>query len=59
MVSATALTAPGPAVILTSDPDDIAMLCGPGVTVWKGPGAQAPVATRRFGSLDHWDQEPG
>lgn len=35
MVSATALTAPGPAVILTSDPDDIAMLCGPGVTVVK------------------------
>lgn len=35
MLSATALAAPGPTIILTSDPDDLISLCGPGVTVIK------------------------
>ncbi|MCF6468813.1 PIN domain-containing protein [Nonomuraea sp. MG754425] len=35
MLSATALAAPGPATILTSDPEDLAALCGPRVTVIK------------------------
>ncbi|WP_326819779.1 type II toxin-antitoxin system VapC family toxin [Streptosporangium sp. NBC_01756] len=35
MLSATALAAPGPATILTSDPDDLAALCGARVTVIK------------------------
>jgi predicted nucleic acid-binding protein len=35
MLSATALTAPGPVTVLTSDPDDIAALCGRRVTVIK------------------------
>jgi predicted nucleic acid-binding protein len=42
MLSATALAAPGPVTVLTSDPEDIATLCGPNVTVIKvlpgGPG---------------------
>jgi len=42
MLSATALAAPGPVTILTSDPEDIATLCGRNVTVIKvlrdGPG---------------------
>jgi predicted nucleic acid-binding protein len=33
MVSATAREAPGPTVVLTSDPKDIARLCGDRVTV--------------------------
>ncbi|MEV7288718.1 DNA-binding protein [Streptomyces sp. NPDC093252] len=35
MLSATALTAPGPATILTSDPDDLTTLCGGHATVIK------------------------
>ncbi|MFI9381056.1 PIN domain-containing protein [Kutzneria sp. NPDC052558] len=35
MLAATALAARGPTTILTSDPDDIAMLCGHLVTVVK------------------------
>jgi predicted nucleic acid-binding protein len=35
MLAATALSAPGPTTVLTSDPDDIAMLCGHRVTVVK------------------------
>ncbi|WP_308165415.1 type II toxin-antitoxin system VapC family toxin [Nocardia noduli] len=35
MVSATALAAPGPTTVLTSDPDDIAALCGRRVAVVK------------------------
>jgi predicted nucleic acid-binding protein len=42
MLSATALGAPGPVTVLTSDPEDIATLCGQNVTVIKvlydGPG---------------------
>jgi predicted nucleic acid-binding protein len=42
MLSATALAAPGPVTVLTSDPEDIATLCGGNVTVIKvlrdGPG---------------------
>ena len=34
-LSATALAAPGPVTILTSDPEDIATLCGRNVTVIK------------------------
>ncbi|GAA2308031.1 hypothetical protein GCM10010149_67590 [Nonomuraea roseoviolacea subsp. roseoviolacea] len=35
MLSATALAAPSPVTVLTSDPDDLAGLCGPRVTVIK------------------------
>ncbi|WP_406318930.1 DNA-binding protein [Streptosporangium sp. NBC_01639] len=35
MLSATALAAPGPVTVLTSDPDDLAALCGARVTVIK------------------------
>jgi predicted nucleic acid-binding protein len=35
MLSATALAAPGPVTVLTSDPEDIAALCGRDVTVIK------------------------
>jgi predicted nucleic acid-binding protein len=35
MLSATALAAPGPVTVLTSDPKDIATLCGRNVTVIK------------------------
>lgn len=35
MLAATALAARGPTTVLTSDPDDIAMLCGHRVTVVK------------------------
>ncbi|WP_019887984.1 PIN domain-containing protein [Streptomyces purpureus] len=35
MLCATALAAPGPATVLTSDPEDIAALCGDRVTVVK------------------------
>jgi predicted nucleic acid-binding protein len=44
MLSATALAAPGPVTVLTSDPEDIATLCGRNVTIIKilrdGPGAK-------------------
>jgi predicted nucleic acid-binding protein len=44
MLSATALAAPGPVTVLTSDPEDIATLCGRNVTVIKvlsdRPGAK-------------------
>ncbi|MGW4634953.1 PIN domain-containing protein [Nocardia sp. NPDC004415] len=33
MLSATALAAPGPTTVLTSDPDDLTALCGPRVAV--------------------------
>ncbi len=43
MLSATALAAAGPVTVLTSDPEDIATLCGRNVTVIKvlrdGPGS--------------------
>ncbi|WP_406725511.1 PIN domain-containing protein [Streptomyces sp. GD-15H] len=35
MLSATALTAPGPVSVLTSDPEDLTALCGGQVTVIK------------------------
>ncbi|MEU6346419.1 PIN domain-containing protein [Streptomyces sp. NPDC046977] len=35
MLGATALAAPGPVTILTSDPEDLAALCGGRVTVLK------------------------
>ena len=35
MLAATALSVPGPTTVLTSDPEDIAMLCGSRVTVVK------------------------
>ncbi|MEU8244619.1 PIN domain-containing protein [Nonomuraea sp. NPDC048916] len=35
MLSATALAAPGPVTVLTSDPEDLAALCGGRVTVIK------------------------
>ncbi|WP_416968484.1 PIN domain-containing protein [Streptomyces sp. 4F14] len=35
MLAATALAAPGPVTILTSDPEDLAALCGGRVTVIK------------------------
>ncbi|GAA5081886.1 PIN domain-containing protein [Streptomyces similanensis] len=35
MLSATALAAPGPATILTSDPEDLTTLCGERATVIK------------------------
>ncbi|MFI0240162.1 type II toxin-antitoxin system VapC family toxin [Streptomyces sp. NPDC016845] len=35
MLGATSLAAPGPVTILTSDPEDLATLCGPRVTVIK------------------------
>ncbi|WP_431968154.1 type II toxin-antitoxin system VapC family toxin [Nocardia sp. bgisy134] len=35
MLCATALSAPGPTTILTSDPDDLTALCGAKVTVMK------------------------
>ena len=44
MLSATALAAAGPVTVLTSDPEDIATLCGRDVTVIKvlrdGPGVR-------------------
>jgi predicted nucleic acid-binding protein len=54
MLSATALAAPGPVTVLTSDPEDIATLCGRNVTVIKvlcdGPGAKGAGRARRSGS---------
>ena len=35
MVAATALAAPAPRILLTSDPEDLAMLCGKNVRVVK------------------------
>lgn len=35
IVAATALTSLAPATILTSDPEDLLTLCGPGVSVVK------------------------
>ncbi|RLU94677.1 DNA-binding protein [Streptomyces griseocarneus] len=35
MLCATALVAPGPVTVLTSDPEDVTMLCGARVTVIK------------------------
>ncbi|MGV9416361.1 PIN domain-containing protein [Streptomyces sp. NPDC003674] len=35
MLAATALTAPGPVTVLTSDPEDLTVLCGGRVTVIK------------------------
>ena len=54
MLSATALAAPGPVTVLTSDPEDIAALCGRTVTVIKvlrgGPGnlTRGLTNSRRF-----------
>jgi predicted nucleic acid-binding protein len=56
MLSATALVAVGPVTVLTSDPEDIATLCGRNVTVIKvlrdGPGAKraGSAATRPIGT---------
>ncbi|MDK0522383.1 PIN domain-containing protein [Streptomyces sp. ML-6] len=33
IVAATALTSPAPVTVLTSDPEDLLMLCGPGVRI--------------------------
>ena len=35
LVAATALASPAPVTVLTSDPEDLLMLCGPGVAVVK------------------------
>ncbi|WP_097901545.1 type II toxin-antitoxin system VapC family toxin [Streptomyces sp. b94] len=35
IVAATALTSPAPVTVLTSDPEGLLMLCGPGVRVIK------------------------
>ncbi len=35
LVAATALASPAPVTVLTSDPEDLTMLCGPGVAVVK------------------------
>ncbi|MFF2600802.1 type II toxin-antitoxin system VapC family toxin [Streptomyces californicus] len=35
IVAATALTSPAPVTVLTSDPEDLLLLCGPGVRVIK------------------------
>ncbi|MEU3630125.1 type II toxin-antitoxin system VapC family toxin [Streptomyces fradiae] len=35
IVAATALASPAPATVLTSDPEDLLMLCGPGVRIRK------------------------
>ncbi|OWA16150.1 DNA-binding protein [Streptomyces sp. CS227] len=35
VVAATALTSPAPATVLTSDPEDLLMLCGPSIRVAK------------------------
>ncbi|WP_031056423.1 type II toxin-antitoxin system VapC family toxin [Streptomyces sp. NRRL F-5702] len=35
IVAATALTSPAPVTVLTSDPEDLLMLCGPSVRVIK------------------------
>jgi predicted nucleic acid-binding protein len=35
IVAATALASPAPAAILTSDPEDLLALCGPGIRVIK------------------------
>ncbi|MFG2870146.1 type II toxin-antitoxin system VapC family toxin [Streptomyces sp. NPDC048338] len=35
IVAATALASPAPVTVLTSDPEDLLMLCGPGVRVIK------------------------
>jgi predicted nucleic acid-binding protein len=35
MVAATALSVPGPTVLLTSDPEDLTVLCGPRVRIIK------------------------
>lgn len=35
IVAATALTSPAPATVLTSDPEDLLMLCGPSIRVIK------------------------
>ena len=35
MLGATALAAPGPATVLTSDPEDLTALCGSRITVIK------------------------
>jgi len=35
IVAATALAAPSPRILLTSDPQDLGLLCGPGVRVVK------------------------
>ncbi|MGC9407291.1 DNA-binding protein [Streptomyces sp. DZ1-3] len=43
MLSATALTAPGPATILTSDPEDLTMLWGGRVTVIKSDQARSSI----------------
>ncbi|MEV6673120.1 PIN domain-containing protein [Streptomyces sp. NPDC051162] len=35
IVAATALASPGPVTVLTSDPEDLLTLCGPGINVIK------------------------
>ncbi|MEU5595527.1 PIN domain-containing protein [Streptomyces sp. NPDC020298] len=35
IVAATAMASPSPVTILTSDPEDLRMLCGPGIRVIK------------------------
>lgn len=35
IVAATALTSPAPVTVLTSDPEDLLNLCGPGVRILK------------------------
>ncbi|GHJ92630.1 hypothetical protein SNE510_21490 [Streptomyces sp. NE5-10] len=35
LVAATALSSPAPVTVLTSDPEDLTVLCGPGIRVFK------------------------
>ncbi|WP_149831035.1 type II toxin-antitoxin system VapC family toxin [Streptomyces tailanensis] len=35
LVAATALASPSPVTVLTSDPEDLHMLCGPGIRILK------------------------
>lgn len=35
IVAATAVASPAPVTVLTSDPEDLRMLCGPGIRVIK------------------------
>ncbi|GAA4303747.1 hypothetical protein GCM10023086_20560 [Streptomyces venetus] len=35
IVAATAIASPSPVTVLTSDPEDLLMLCGPGIRVIK------------------------
>jgi predicted nucleic acid-binding protein len=54
MLSATALAAPGPVTVLTSDPEDIATLCG-----WKVTVIKVLRAVRAIDSRSAWREASG